>query len=220
MDPNLGHRYHYSYYGTFNPNAFRARSYEFASSSFEADDAVLVIDIPAFLLSVEIVPVQFESLKRVELTLGYDDDANALRYRQSLVLERPQEHEVWRVLLSDPKHKEYWYENFYYIVFYKVITYPRRTNTSDFLILVNPRGNAQHTLSVISDASSQVAGYQIQVEALDQLTGIRETQTVCLRGDSANEQKVSFHWPLLNDVVMRYRVTILYPDGSRQQGEF
>src|SRR4029453_8985639 len=52
-------------------SAFQAETYEFASSSLEADGAALVIDIPVSILTIEIVPVQFEGLKRVELTLGY-----------------------------------------------------------------------------------------------------------------------------------------------------
>jgi hypothetical protein len=214
----VGSRYRYAYEGAYKAEPeVRAKSFRFSKGFQQSETRPLVILPERHLLFVGIFLVANPAVSRVEVELGYDDEVNGLRFRDSRVFDETHKSDGWALLLADPNRREYWYQARFRLVNGATLMAPQQTTETRMLFL----DCAARRLSVvfISMPSPHAVAYIVDVEIQD--PAIASNSVVLrLRADQVEIREESV---LISDsaaAVVRYRVAIERPRGIVEMGEY
>ena len=218
---NLHYQYRLDFF--FDPNSpIRGAKTHYTTEMIPTFDRTLTIEPGKFIgfLKVEatVGELDFEEIARIQVKFGYEDVNNDFRVEDTAILKADAESFTWNVRLSNPDHKEYWYEVTYFLKDDKRIVAPRQTSTSGSLVINEPwkdRINVQLDVIWTENISRVVAEFEYHDEEADYRFGL--VKRVAKEEDSFSTVPIPILNPDQKDY--QYRITIVGKDGTVRRGE-
>jgi hypothetical protein len=212
----LAYKYRLDFY--FDPStSIRGQKMHYTTDMLTSMDRMLTIDPATYVgfmnISATVGDLNFDDIPRVQVKMGYDDVPNTFHVEDSFVLSKDKPSFEWRLRLSDPTQKTYWYDVTYFLTGDRSIQLPRQTASGQNLVINEPW---QDRLDVLVDAlwDDTLAHYVLQLDYTDTTNNYRFSTVKRLSGEA--EIPVSLSIPILdrNQRDYHYQVTILGKDNG------
>lgn len=221
-EKNLHYRYKLDFF--FDPaSPIRSQRTHYTTEMFTTIERTLTIDPNSYLglldLTAVVGELDFNDIPRVQVKLGYDDDRNNFHVEDTFILTAAQPGFSWKVRLSDPSQREYWYEVTYFLKDDQRITTPRQHSASRSLVVNEPW---QGRINLIVDAAydRSLRRLVLELEYVDKATGYRFAEIK--RITSEQEGLSNLVIPVLDPASKqyRYRVTAVGADNKVRRSNF
>ncbi len=213
---HLSYQYRLDFY--FDPStSIRGQKMHYTTEMITSLDRMLTIDPATFIgflnVSATVGDLNFDEIPRVQVKIGYEDVANNFHVEDSFILSKDKPTFDWRVRLSDPGQKAYWYDVTYFLVGDRNIKLPRQTGSGQNLVINEPW---EDRMDVLVDAlwDETLAHFVLQLDYEDAANNYRYSVVKRLAGQE--EVPISLSIPVINRQrrQYRYQTTALGKDNS------
>jgi hypothetical protein len=221
-EKNLHYRYRLDFF--FDPTSpIRAQQTHYTTDMFTSIDRTLTIDPGSYVglldVGAAIGELDFAQIPRVQVKIGYNDERNDFQVEDTFILTAAQPNFNWKVRLSDPQQREYWYDVTYFLQNDQRITLPRQFSASRSLVINEPW---QDRIKLLLDAAydESLRRLVVELEYHDPAVGYRFTQVK--RITSEEEAFSNLEIPVLDPArkSFRYRVTAVGADNTVRRSEY
>jgi|GEM_PF-3513782 len=212
----LSYKYRVDFY--FDPStSIRGQKMHYTTEMLTSMDRMLTIDPATYVgmmnINVTAGELSFDQIPRVQVKMGYDDAANNFHVEDSFVLSKDKTNFDWRLRLSDPAQKTYWYDVTYFLPDDRSIQMPRQTASGQNLVINEPW---QDRLDLLVDAlwDDTISHFVLQLDYTDSTNNYR--YSTVKRMASVNEIPLNLSIPLLDRANRnyKYQITALGKDNS------
>jgi len=212
----LSYQYRVDFY--FDPStSIRGQKMHYTTDMIKCMDRMLTIDPATYVgmmnINVTAGELSFDQIPRVQVKMGYDDAANNFHVEDSFVLSKDKTNFDWRLRLSDPTQKTYWYDVTYFLPDDRSIQMPRQTASGQNLVINEPW---EDRLDLLVDAlwDDTISHFVLQLDYTDSTNNYR--YSTVKRMASMNEIPLNLSIPLLDRANRNYhyQITALGKDNS------
>ena len=219
---NLHYRYRLEFF--FDPNAsIRGQKSHYSTEEFVTLDRTLTIaptsHVGILRVNGTVGEIDFDSIPRVQLKLGYDDGTSDFHVEDTFILDRDTRDFEWKVRLSDQAQRQYWYEVTYFLPDDQRIRLPRKQQSSETLVINEPW---QNRIKLMVDAvlEQTTARLVLELSYQDPKHGYRFSAVKRISNEADAFSNLSI--PVLDPEhkTYRYRITSIGTDRSVRRGEF
>jgi hypothetical protein len=212
----LSYQYRVDFY--FDPStSIRGQKMHYTTDMIKCMDRMLTIDPATYVgmmnINVTAGELSFDQIPRVQVKMGYDDAANNFHVEDSFVLSKDKTNFDWRLRLSDPTQKTYWYDVTYFLPDDRSIQMPRQTASGQNLVVNEPW---QDRLDLLVDAlwDDTISHFVLQLDYTDSTNNYR--YSTVKRMANVNEIPLNLSIPLLDRANRnyKYQITALGKDNS------